>query len=286
MKASFESLDTGNRSFLVRRFSEKSFSAPYHFHPEYELTLILKGSGKRYVGTHMQAYFPGDLVLLGSNLPHCWKSENGTNENSVSVVVQFRGDCMGIDFFSKPEMRRIDNLLHKSSNGIFFSGDTNILQQKMLGVLYDKSDCKKFILLLDLLHELTLAKKYSVLNKENYYEELSSDEKERLNKVMAYIVDNFQKEISLDKAAALINMTTHAFCKYFKKVTRKTFIEAVNDYRVDFAARQLVHTNMAVSQIGFDSGFNDISNFYKTFRQRTKLSPLGYRKAFVKKLFD
>ncbi len=100
---------------------------------------------------------------------------------------------------------------------------------------------------------------------------------------MAYIVDNFKNEISLNQAAVLINMTTHAFCKYFKKITRKTFIEAVNEYRVDFAARQLVHTDFAVSQIGFDSGFNDISNFYKTFKQKTKLSPLSYRKTFIKK---
>lgn len=284
MKAAFEQLTTGNHSFLIRRFEEKSFSAPYHFHPEYELTFIANGSGKRYVGSHMQDYFPGDLVLLGSNLPHCWKTGDSSGEKSESIVIQFREDCMGEDFFNKPELNGIRNVLYKSHNGIYFNQDKNKTAEKMNAVLKEKNACKKFIYFLDLLHELTLIKDYALLTKENYYEELSLNEKERINKVMAFIVENFREEISLNEAAALINMTPHAFCKYFKKITRKTFIEAVNDYRVDFASKQLIHTNNSISEIGFGSGFNDISNFHRTFKQRTKLSPLGYRKAFVKKI--
>ena len=105
---------------------------------------------------------------------------------------------------------------------------------------------------------------------------------ERMNAVMAYIVDNFQSTITLAGAAAAASMTPEAFCKYFKKITRKTFIEAVNDYRVDFAVRQLLHTDKQVAQIGFDSGFNDISNFHKTFKARLHTSPLYYRNSFLK----
>lgn len=282
MKAAFESLNTGNQSFLVRKFIEKVFSAPYHFHPEYELTLIVRGSGKRYVGSHMQNFFSGDLVLLGPNLPHCWKTENEAAGKSESIVIQFREDCMGEDFFNKPEMQAIRNLLNKSNNGVYFKDDVDALKQKMIVLLNEKDDCRKFITLIDLLHTLTLTSAQTILNRKHYYDALSFNEKERINKVMAYIVDNFQQEISLNDAAALINMSTHAFCKYFKKITRKTFVEAVNDYRIDFAARQLAHTDNAVAQIGYDSGFNDISNFYKTFKERMKLSPLSYRKAFVK----
>jgi AraC-like DNA-binding protein len=282
MKPAFESLDTGNHSFLVRKFTEKKFSAPYHFHPEYELTLIVRGSGKRYVGSHIQHYASGDLVLLGSNLPHCWKTENEAEGSSQSIVIQFREDCMGAGFFNKPELHSIRSLLDKSNNGIYFKDHDKALEQKMIVLSNEKDDCNKFILLIALLHTLALTNAQTILNRQHYYEALSFNEKERINKVMAYIVDNFQHGISLNAAAALINMTTHAFCKYFKKITRKTFIEAVNDYRIDFAARQLVHTENAVAQIGYDSGFNDISNFYKTFKEKMKLSPLAYRKAFVK----
>ncbi len=124
MKAAFESLHTGNHSFLIRQFEEKGFTAPYHFHPEFELTFIVNGTGKRYVGTHMQDYFPGDLVLLGSNLPHCWKSESIKKSNAVSVVVQFIENFMGDDFFAKPEMESIQQLLGRSSCGIHFNGNT------------------------------------------------------------------------------------------------------------------------------------------------------------------
>lgn len=282
MKAAFESLNPGNHSFLVRRFSEKKFSAPYHFHPEYELTLILRGNGKRYIGSHMQNYFAGDLVLLGSNLPHCWKTENEADGISESIVIQFREDCMGADFFNRPEMHSIRNLLNKSNDGIYFNGDIEALKTQMISLLNEKDECRKFIMLIDLLHVLAVNEAQTILNARHYYDALSFSEKQKINKVMAYMVDNFQHEISLNTAAALINMTTPAFCKYFKKITRKTFIEAVNDYRIDFAARQLAHTENAVAQIGYDSGFNDISNFYKTFKERMKLSPLAYRKAFVK----
>ncbi|MBS1744553.1 MAG: AraC family transcriptional regulator [Bacteroidetes bacterium] len=282
MKAAFEALNTGSQSFLVRRFEEKKFSAPFHFHPEFELTLIEHGFGKRYVGAHMQDYAPGDLVLLGSNLPHCWKTEIVSPKKSESIVIQFRKDCLGETFFDTPELNLINHLLVKSNNGIHFKTKTERVIKKMEQLSSEKNSCRKLILLLEVLFELTFIKNYSLLNKETSYKELSPDEKERINTVMAYIVENFQKEISLKKAAASINLSTHAFCKYFKKITRKTFIEAVNDYRIDFATKQLVHTDETITAIGFNSGFNDISNFYKTFRQRTHQSPLSYRKAFIK----
>src|SRR3712207_4472337 len=105
MKPSFEALGPStNASFLVRKFEEAQFSAPYHFHPEFELTLIVEGNGKRYVGAHLTDYGPGDLVLLGSNLPHCWKTERATSGKSISIVVQFGPHFLGPDFFQKPEL--------------------------------------------------------------------------------------------------------------------------------------------------------------------------------------
>ena len=284
MKATFEALNSGNNSFLVRKFKEKRFAAPYHFHPEYELTLILKGCGKRYVGTHMTDYFPDDLVLLGSNLPHCWKTENEPKAYSVSIVIQFTKDFLGKDFFSKPEMSQILLLLNNSKHGIQFTKDISAIQQKMIDLCDEKNAFKKLYFLLDILYELASANDYVLLDTENKYAELSTTEKERINLVMAYIVENFQQQISLTDAASTINMTTHAFCKYFKKITRKTFIEAVNDYRINFAVRQLVNTDKSVSQVGFESGFNDVSNFYKTFKERIKLSPLNYKKIYNKKI--
>ncbi|GAC1449234.1 MAG: AraC family transcriptional regulator [Chitinophagaceae bacterium] len=285
MKPSFEAVHAReNTSFLVRKFEEKRFSAPYHFHPEYELTLILNGKGKRYVGAHMNDFFSGDFVLLGANLPHCWKTDDAAaTACSSSVVIQFQKDFLGKDFFLRPEMKSILQLLDKSSNGLQFTGNTALLRQQVTAVLNEKNAFKKLSLFLDLLYELSTSP-FNVLDKKNSYSELSVNEKERMNAVMAYMVDNFRAGISLTAASSAASMTPQAFCKYFKKITRKTFIEAVTDYRIDFAIRQLINSDKSIAQIGFDSGFNDISNFHKTFKARLKLSPLGYRNTFIKKL--
>jgi len=286
MKPAFESLhSSGLHSFLVRQFEEKSFSAPYHFHPEYELTYILTGSGKRYVGANMNEFYPGDFVLLGANLPHCWKTEKIKGEEmSGSVVVQFQMDFLGTHFFEKPEMTLVLQLLEKSNNGLQFTGNTAMYKKKMLELLQEQNSFKKLILLLDLLHQLSLTKSYKLLEKQRIHTTFSAIEQQRIHVATAYIVEHFKKEVSLTTAASLANMTPQSFCKYFKKITRKTFMEVVTDYRIDYAAQQLIHTSHSVSQIGFDSGFNDLSHFHKTFKVRMQLSPLCYRNTFLRKL--
>jgi len=286
MKPAFESLSASKlHSFLVRKFEEKSFSAPYHFHPEYELTFILSGSGKRYVGANMNDFYPGDFALLGSNLPHCWKTEQTMRkEKSGSIVVQFQKEFLGTHFFDTPEMAGVLQLLQKSSNGVQFTDNTELYKKKMLQLYGEKNSCKKIILLLDLLYELSSAKKYQLLEKQQSQTTLSPAEQQRIHIAMAYIVEHFKTNISLAGAASAVNMAPQSFCKYFKKLTRKTFMEAVTDYRMDYAAQQLIHTSNSISQIGFDSGFNDISNFHKTFKARMQLSPLSYRNTFLQKL--
>ncbi|WP_175633350.1 AraC family transcriptional regulator [Pedobacter ghigonis] len=281
MKPAFEAVKTsGNISFAASKFIEKYFSAPYHYHPEFELTLIVKGSGKRYVGTHMQDYFAGDLVMLGANLPHYWKTSEDAAEESVSIVVQFREDFLGDYFFNIPEMNKITKLLKDSSSGLQFTGDTTAARQMMNALLQENNSFKKLIILLDLLQLLATATRYSMLQKQNEFAFLSFSGMERIHQVLAYIVDNFQHEVSLEAAANIANMSTHAFCKYFKRITRKTFIGVVNDYRVDYALRELINTDKSISQICYDSGFKDVSNFHKTFRSKMNISPLQYRNNF------
>ena len=285
MKPAFESVNAAvNSSFVVRKFNERKFSAPYHFHPELELTLILKGNGKRYVGSHVNNYFAGDLVLLGSNLPHCWKTEDGAAGNSVSLVIHFNRDFLGKDFFHKPEIEAGLQLLNKSNYGLRFTGGNEQVKELMLALLKEKNSFKKLIIFLDVLHHLSGNINYVVLDKQSLYSTLSQNDKQRINEVIGYVVENFQNAISLKKAASIANMTSHSFCKYFKKVTRKTFMEAVNDYRIDFATRQLINTDKTVSEIGFESGFNDVSNFHKMFKRKIKTSPLCYRNTFLEKL--
>lgn len=284
LKPTLESLQTfTGSSFLVRRFNEKAFSAPYHFHPEIELTLILKGEGKRYVGNNMSHYTTGDLILLGPNLPHCWKSEKITKGriNASSVVLQFRQDCLGKDFFEKKELLYVAKLLQKSVHGIQFQKLPAAAAGKKLEELEDQADpFKKLLGFLELLQLLAKSKETILLDKQKNKASFSPTDHSRINNVMAYVVDHFKKEITLEKAAAVAGMTPTAFCKYFKRLTRKTFIETVMDYKINYAMQQLVNTDHPISHISYESGFGDVSHFYKTFRNRKNLSPLRYREKF------
>ncbi len=280
LKPLFESLRTqSGQSFLVRSLREKAFPAPYHYHPELELTYIVKGEGQRYVGADMSPYTAGDLVMLGPDLPHCWKSERIDPEaiNAISVVLQFREDCLGDGFFDRDEMLPVKKLLERSGRGVYFYGAASKEGGQRLCRLETITDpFRRLIAFLELLHWLAASPEYALLNTASAGSSPSVNPS-RINRVLAYIVDHFREEISLEYAAGIAGMTSSAFCKFFKKATGKTFVATVTEYRLHYAVQQLVNTDHPVSQISFDSGFGDVSHFYKTFRCQKKMSPLQYR---------
>lgn len=286
IKPAFEALQPYNEySFLVRKFAEVEFTAPYHFHPEYELTLILKGEGKRYVGSHMAHYTMGDLVLIGSNLPHCWKTEGVIkNEiNACSIVIQFSHDFLGNDFWNNAEISPFLQLLKKSCHGIQFSKDTAIEVERKAQYIFDEQDAfKRLILLLEIFYILVNTNDYKILNFHPINPEQSPAERERTSAVLAYIVNNFKEEISLQQAASIAKMSPNAFCKYYKRITRKTFIETVTEFRINYAVQLLIQMDKPISEVCFDSGFKDVSHFHKTFKKAMKMSPVNYRKKFLK----
>ena len=285
-KAAFETLNPyHSNSFLVRKFSQTKFTSPYHFHPEYELALILKGEGSRYVGSHIAQYSTGDLVLLGTNLPHCWKTKPIVEKeiNASSIIIQFNEAFLGIDFFTKPELSQVLQLLKRSTQGIQFLNKTvKDVTSKMILLSEEEIPFKKLLLILEILYVLALSKEFILLDQQGITVGQSAVKRDRINKVLGYIVNNFKNEISLDEAAAFAHMTPNAFCKYYKKTAGQTFMETVIDYRINYAVQQLIYSDKPVSDICFDSGFGDVSHFYKLFKKKIKLSPLNYRKKFMK----
>ena len=286
IKASYEILQpTSGHSFLVRKFGKAAFDAPYHFHDEYELTYIVRGNGKRYVGSHMENFTSGDLVLLGACLPHCWKLEtnNADSQEASAIVIQFSGDFLGGDFFQKDELQSISKLLKNSASGIsFYSGTRDLINHAMSDMPDEKNNFKMLITLLEILQRLAVSGDYKLLDQQRSVAEQSRAEQERINPVFAYLVENFRGNISLDEASGIAHMTPNAFCKYFKKITRKTFMETVIEYRLNYATQQLVQTDKPISEISFDSGFGDVSHFYKMFKHKMHQSPLNYRKSFLR----
>jgi len=287
IKAQFENLyPNSHASFIVNAFTLEKFDVPYHFHPQYELTLIVKGKGKRFVGKNMAGFDSGDLVFLGSDLPHSWKSEHAVQTETVqSVVVQFEKNFLGAEFFEKPELAEINNLLKLSAYGIHFINDNAaVAGEKMKLLAKQENAFRKMSMLLEILYDLAKSGDYVLLDQDGTVAQQHNSHKERVNAALGYIVDNFRNDIVLNKVASLANMTPNAFCKYFKKMTNKTFVETVIDYRISFAIQQLIATDKAVSEIAMESGFSDISHFYKLFKKRMNMSPLNYRNSFQKSL--
>jgi AraC-like DNA-binding protein len=289
IKASYEVLQPASgQSFLIRKFGKLAFDAPYHFHEEFELTYIVHGRGKRYVGSHMEDFSSGDLVLLGPNLPHCWKVEPDMQdrEDASAIVVQFNANFLGDDFFDKAELQSIKKLFQRSASGISFSPVLRNTINKSLKLLADeKSNFKMLIGLLEIMQRLSISSEYKLLDRQRSVAEQSRAEQERINPVFAYLVENFRGRVSLDEASGIAHMTPNAFCKYFKKITRKTFMETVIEYRLNYATQQLIQTDKPISEISFDSGFGDVSHFYKMFKHKMHQSPLNYRKNFMRE-FD
>jgi AraC-like DNA-binding protein len=286
-KATFEVIAPAKRSsFVITKFDKRGFTAPFHFHPELELTCITKGRGKRFVGNNMSGFDENDLVLMGPRLAHCWKLNPAEKQKAGSIVIQFSNDFLGKDFFQLPEMERIRKLLKRSEGGIEFSGKIReSARECMTLALEQKNQFKKLMLILEILNNLSVSNEYIMLNKKNAASFGTKDNEQRIHKAIAYIVENFHDEISLNEASKTIGMTPNAFCKYFKKITRKTFMETVIDYRINYATQQLVETDKSIADVCFESGFRDMSHFYKMFSLRMEMSPLYYRKQFLQETF-
>lgn len=290
MKATYEQLiENMGSSFLYRQFSLPSFNAPYHFHPELELTFIKQGRGTRFVGSQISDFEAGDLVLLGKNIPHCWlNTPEGINEGgnlmadaAQSIVIQFKEDFMGNAFGCIPEMAAINQLFQKAQAGILIQEKTRDRVQDKMYKMETTHPFNKLMNLLDILQDIALSDDIKLIDVQFSSYKLSSLDTERFQKVYAYIIENYPKDIVLDKIAAIAHLTPTAFCRYFKKMTRKTLIEVVTEFRIKHACQLLTTVDKPISDICFESGFGNISYFNKEFKKAIGRSPLNYRKLFL-----
>lgn len=280
MKAIFEQLNLGRASsFHYRKLVLATFNAAFHFHPEYELTLILKGEGQRYVGSHVEDFGPGDLVLLGSNLPHCWVSKpQPTGEMLACIVLQFDPAFLGKDFFDLPEMADVRCLLDQSKSGLRIHGRAQERIAAQLCQLESEMPVKKMLGLLSILDELSRVPDLETIDRLYAKNVYSNAETARFQQVFSYLIEHYRREITLEEIAKVANLTPTSFCRYFKNMTQKTFHELVHEFRIQYACQLLRKTGAPVAQIAFDCGFGDVPYFNKLFKKQKGMSPLAYRK--------
>jgi len=249
----------------------------WHYHPEYELVYIDRGSATRHIGNSLDRFENGDLILVGSNLPHRSFTEDLT-EPHKEIIVQWRPDFLGEGFFERPECKVIKALLDRSQNGLSFGEPTKtIIGQALLKLQHTKS-FERMYAFLDILKKLALSEDYQLLSAAGVELIFRPNDQERIEAIFNYVKIHFHETILLEAVAREVNMTKQSFCRYFKQCTALTFFEFVNQYRIAQATKQLANSADTIGLISFNCGFNNLSTFNKQFKKRIGMSPLNYRK--------
>ncbi len=279
---SFEAIKPNiGSSFTCLHFSknENIKSHLWHYHPEIEIIFVCGGSGKRQIGSHLSYFSDGDLILIGSNLPHCGMTNENTN-NDYEVVIQFSQDFLGADIWQAPEMQKILAMLETAKSGIVFGKNVKKTIQRKIEALKKATSLDKLIKLIDILDHMTHTSDFKILNAGTYYLQTQKEDNDRINLIFNHVKDHFKEQISLEEVAGLATMTVPSFCRYFKKITNKTFTQFVNEYRITHSLKLLAEQPLSISEICIDSGFNNFSYFNKTFKEHMQKSPSQYRKEF------
>ena len=256
-------------SFSLTKYSGKENNKAHfwHSHPEMELVYVNGGTGKRQVGSHISYYTTGILILIGSNLPHCGFTDEQTG-NKSETVIHIQPGFLGTEFFGISEMKNINHLFIRAKAGLVFTGATKKRIGSKIELMENQLPFERLLTLLSVLNEMEQATEFKVLNAEGFSMEMPMQDNDKINIIFNYVKDNFQEPITLDEMAGLSSMTVPSFCRYFKKITHKTFTKFVNEYRLVHASKLLAERPISISEICFESGFNNFSYFNKSFQDR------------------
>jgi len=283
MKLITEKINTGAmESFRVIRGSIPAFDTPWHHHAEFELLFNIKSTGIRYVGDSIEHFSDGDMVFLGSNLPHVWKNEEVYYQEESEleteyIVLQFSRYAFGKDFFDLPEMLQIDRFLNKASQGLQITGQTRQALIPLLLNMVEQRGIQRLQILLQILDVLSQSSDLIMLSSSSFAEMYYMNAGNRLNRVLEYVSANFNREISLEEIAEVASMSKTAFCRYFKKASSRTFSQYLNEVRIGYACKLLIKQTYDLQELSELSGYHSVSYFSRQFRSITSYSPQKYR---------
>lgn len=271
-------------SFYYENQRCQYFDRPWHFHKEFELVYINKSYGTKFIGNHIQPFEPGDLTLIGSNLPHFFRNNDVFYQPSFecsahSLFLHFTKDFLGASFFDLPEWNLVNRTLEKSAFGIQINGKTSEDISGKLMAMDTQNPTQKLMSLLEILILISTSSETKIILAASFAPNNSGDTS-KINVVFEYILKNYQKEIYLDDIASQLSMSTAAFSRYFKKHTRKTFSDYVTEIRIAHACKLILEDNKSISEIGYLSGFENMSNFYRHFKTNVGVVPTAYKSKF------
>ncbi len=277
MKLSLENIkpDEGS-SFKILLTPNLNEIYYWHFHPEIELVFVEAEKGVRHIGDHISTYEGSDLALIGSYIPHL-NFDYGVKTTVETVVVQFKQNFHEDAFYKQPEMHLIYELMERAATGIAFYGTTKIKAGALLKKLNGLSAFDQLLLLIQIFQLLATSKEYTLLNTRPIASHAVIKEQERMHQIYKYVEAHFQEPIKINDIAKKVNLTDAAFCRYFKKSTKLTYTDFVNQYRINHS-KKLLMQDANVTEACYDSGFESLSYFNKTFKKITGQNPSLFRK--------
>jgi AraC-like DNA-binding protein len=277
MKAKLESAVSDRESsfkiLLTPNLNELFY---WHFHPEYEIVYVEAVSGFRHIGNHISKYEGSDLAFIGPNIPHL-NFDYGVKEKVNTVVIQMKENFLGEVFLALPEIEPIANLFERAKHGLTFSGETKWLVSQKMRNIATLPHFEQLITLLEVLNLLAKSTDVEALEVKPISGVSVLKEQQRLQKIHHYIEVNYQQEIDVNEVANLCNLTTAAFCRYFKKATHYTFTDFLNHFRIN-QSKNLLLQHKNVTEACYESGFSNLSYFNKIFKKVTGENPSAFKK--------
>ncbi|WP_121809697.1 AraC family transcriptional regulator [Mucilaginibacter kameinonensis] len=270
--------------FVAKEVRLPFFSNEFHFHEECQLVHIVKSSGKRIIGDLVDYFESGELIFLGSNIPHVWhNTQEQTNGDEPepyahSLSIYFNPSKLLLHLSAFGNVRKIESFLNKAQRGVELKGRSRDMVVKLMYQILQQEGLQKIITLLEILNAMSSSDtEYDLLASINYINYYQYNDSKRMDQVFKYIFDNFREDISLNTIADVANMNTFAFCRFFKARTQKSFTQFVNETRIGYACKLLGHKETSITDIAYECGFNNVSNFNRFFKVIKKVSPREYR---------
>jgi len=277
-----------NQSFSIRHDEVPYFYNSWHLHPELELVHIQKGSGVQFIGDNIRQFKSDDLILVGSNVPHLWRCDeiffqHNPKLKAIATVAHFREDFWGKDFLDLPENKKIKELMITAKRGVSIKGKRKAVVIELMQNMLSAENTDRIIFLLKILNIIAHnSHSNSLITSKGFQQGLELKETERINNIYNYSLTHFREKISLNKISGIANISPHSFCRFFKSYTRKTYNHFLQELRVGHACKLLIQNKLNITQVCYESGFNNATNFYKSFKKITGKSPLEYQKLYLK----
>jgi AraC-like DNA-binding protein len=276
---------TTNQSISIRNYLEPKFQNPWHFHKEIELVLIIKGKGTCFIGDYIGNFCPGDLILLGNNLPHMLKNriefkETKNVKNAEAIILHFSEHFMGKDYLQIPEMQPLKDLLSMAKRGIKISKTITPEIASSMSAMLIQTPFQRIIELLNILQKIAEGPNLKLLSSVNFVERIDKTHNSKLDQVYEFVMNNFSNTISLNEISDVALMNKTAFCKYFKDHTNKTFNQFLTEIRINYAKRLLMEGDRQIAEIAYNCGYNNISNFNRQFKKLNHTTPRCFKSKY------